>query len=200
MKTDSLLLIHCLILLKTNWLLKIMKFGILGAANIAIKVSKAIHLSEVSSVVAIASRDIEKSKKLIDGSKIPLDEDFFINNYRKKYKVVCPSNLDTNSIYIEYPRDKYTNFSGIRFYNTGCVNEFILNNSKIENIIELNFKTNSSQKPQLFLIHSYGKTLLDGITNNGKLTFKLPLIYAKKTGKIDWFLVLDGENKLQGFL
>ncbi|MEC4003988.1 hypothetical protein OX283_004920 [Flavobacterium sp. SUN052] len=64
--------------------------------------------------------------------------------------------------------------------------------------IAIDFKSTSSTKPQFFIIHSYGKTLLDGTISNGKITFILPEIYAKKTGKVDWFLVLDGENKLQG--
>ncbi|OHT47076.1 MULTISPECIES: Ig-like domain-containing protein [Flavobacterium] len=64
--------------------------------------------------------------------------------------------------------------------------------------IILDFKGNSSNKPKLFLIHSLGKTLLDGTIKNDKLTFILPRIYAEKAGHIDWFLAVNGENKLHG--
>ena len=39
--------------------------------------------------------------------------------------------------------------------------------------IALDFKVNSSNRPQLFLIHSLGKTLLDATVKNDKLTFAL---------------------------
>ncbi|WP_166926325.1 hypothetical protein [Flavobacterium poyangense] len=64
--------------------------------------------------------------------------------------------------------------------------------------IALDFTVNSSNQPKLFLIHSLGKTLLEGTIKNDKLTFILPKVYAKKSGRIDWFLVVNGENKLQG--
>ena len=64
--------------------------------------------------------------------------------------------------------------------------------------IELKFRTKLEARPQLFLIHSYGKTLLEGNLNKNKITFLLPGIYAKKTGKVDWFLVINGDKKLQG--
>lgn len=64
--------------------------------------------------------------------------------------------------------------------------------------IALKFKTKITNKPQLFLIHSYGKTLLTGSINNDKITFLLPSIYARKIGNVDWFLVEGGDKKLQG--
>ncbi|OXG06103.1 hypothetical protein B0A64_11975 [Flavobacterium araucananum] len=64
--------------------------------------------------------------------------------------------------------------------------------------IALDFKVNLSDQPKLFLIHSLGKTLLDGAIKNDKLTFILPKSYAKKSGRIDWFLIVNGDNKLQG--
>jgi hypothetical protein len=64
--------------------------------------------------------------------------------------------------------------------------------------ITLKFKTKSVDKPQLFLIHSYGKTLLEGNLNKDQITFLLPGIYARKTGKVDWFLIVNGEKKMQG--
>lgn len=64
--------------------------------------------------------------------------------------------------------------------------------------IALKFKTKSAIKPQLFLIHSYGKTLLDGTLIKDQITFLLPGIYARKTGNVDWFLIVDGNKKMRG--
>lgn len=58
------------------------------------------------------------------------------------------------------------------------------------NTIALAFTSKSEkEKPQLFIIHSYGKTLLDATFEKGNYVFKIPENYCKKTGTISWFLV-----------
>jgi hypothetical protein len=62
--------------------------------------------------------------------------------------------------------------------------------------IVLTFLSSSKiTKPQLFLIHSYGKTVLNTENNNGKLDYKIPAIYSLKTGVVSWYL-LEDQNKL----
>jgi D-xylose 1-dehydrogenase (NADP+, D-xylono-1,5-lactone-forming) len=71
-----------------------MNFGIIGAANIAIKVSKAINSTEKSKVVAIASRDIEKAKKFASENGIP--------NYFGSYEEILEFK-EVDAIYIPLP-------------------------------------------------------------------------------------------------
>lgn len=62
--------------------------------------------------------------------------------------------------------------------------------------IVLTFLSSSNTtKPQLFLIHSYGKTVLNTENNNGKLVYKIPAIYSLKTGVVTWYL-LEDQNKI----
>ncbi|WP_445453765.1 hypothetical protein [Flavobacterium sp. 25HG05S-40] len=63
------------------------------------------------------------------------------------------------------------------------------------NTIELGFYSKSEkEKPQLYLIHSYGKTLLDATFEKGNYVFKMPENYCQKTGTISWFLVNNNNN------
>lgn len=63
------------------------------------------------------------------------------------------------------------------------------------NWIALEFHPNAeSEKPQLFIIHSYGKTLLDATIEKGNYIFKLPENYCKKTGEVSWFLINKNET------
>jgi len=56
--------------------------------------------------------------------------------------------------------------------------------------IELEFSSTSiSEKPQLFILHSYGKTLLDASIEKGNFLFKIPKNYCQKTGEVSWFLI-----------
>ena len=67
------------------------------------------------------------------------------------------------------------------------------------NEVKIQFTSNSKTVvPQLYIIHSYGKTLLVGTYKNGKLTFKLPELYAKKTGTVSWFLIASEKTLAQG--
>lgn len=50
----------------------------------------------------------------------------------------------------------------------------------------------------LFLIHSYGKTLLQGKNLKGKLTFIVPPIYSAKTGLVSWYLIQNKKNVQSG--
>lgn len=65
--------------------------------------------------------------------------------------------------------------------------------------IKMEFSCDSkTTNPQLYIIHSYGKTLVEGMNKNGKLTFKIPELYAKKTGTVSWFLTTSGRTIAQG--
>ncbi|WPR72513.1 hypothetical protein SLW70_05075 [Flavobacterium sp. NG2] len=65
--------------------------------------------------------------------------------------------------------------------------------------IALTFSTPSkSNQPQLLLIHTYGKTVLNTENNNGKLVFKIPSIYSLKTGVVSWYLVENKKNVASG--
>jgi hypothetical protein len=67
------------------------------------------------------------------------------------------------------------------------------------NEIKIQFASDSkTTNPQLYIIHSYGKTLVEGISKNGKLTFKIPELYAKKTGAVSWFLIANEKTIAQG--
>ena len=67
------------------------------------------------------------------------------------------------------------------------------------NEVKLQFTSNSiTVVPQLYMIHSYGKTLITGNYKNGKLTFKLPALYSKKTGTVSWFLIVDEKTVAHG--
>jgi hypothetical protein len=62
--------------------------------------------------------------------------------------------------------------------------------------ITLSFSsTSKTAKPKLFLIHTYGKTVLDSQNNNGQITFKIPAMYCLKTGVLSWYLIQD-ETKI----
>lgn len=62
--------------------------------------------------------------------------------------------------------------------------------------IQLEFSSQSkTEKPALFLIHSYGKTLVEATLENGKYRFKIPMHYGRKTGVVSWFLI-NGSYKI----
>ena len=68
------------------------------------------------------------------------------------------------------------------------------------NQVKMEFTSKSKNtNPQLYIIHSYGKTLINGTYKNGKLSFILPEVYSKKTGTVSWFLIVDEETLAQGF-
>jgi hypothetical protein len=65
--------------------------------------------------------------------------------------------------------------------------------------IKIEFSTTSKTiQPQLFIIHSYGKTILSCTNKDGKLTFKLPDVFSKKTGYVSWFLIENNKNIFKG--
>jgi hypothetical protein len=64
--------------------------------------------------------------------------------------------------------------------------------------IAIEFKGSFENKPQLFIIHSYGKTLLEGVLKNDKIQFNLPENYTNKTGLVSWFLIENKEEKIKG--
>ena len=67
------------------------------------------------------------------------------------------------------------------------------------NKIEMTFLSSSkTTKPQLFIIHSYGKTIVEGKNSNGKITFTIPDVYTKKTGTVSWFLINNEKTMLNG--
>ncbi|MBP6754727.1 MAG: hypothetical protein KA210_01170 [Bacteroidia bacterium] len=66
-------------------------------------------------------------------------------------------------------------------------------------IIKIEFSTTSKTiQPQLFIVHSYGKTILNCTNKDGKLTFKLPDVFSKKTGFVSWFLIVNNKNIFKG--
>jgi hypothetical protein len=74
-----------------------------------------------------------------------------------------------------------------------------ISNFEAGNKIEIIFLTLSkTAKPKLFIVHDYGKTLLNGKNNNGKISFVLPDFYANKAGVVSWFLINNNKNCLKG--
>lgn len=65
--------------------------------------------------------------------------------------------------------------------------------------IEVVFYSKSqTEKPQLFIVHSYGKTLVESTFEKGKYFFKIPRNYTQKTGVVSWFLINGNERLNQG--
>lgn len=63
--------------------------------------------------------------------------------------------------------------------------------------IEFNSESKTTH-PQLYIIHSYGKTLIDGTYKNGLISFVIPKVYSDKTGTVSWFLIDNGETTTKG--
>jgi hypothetical protein len=72
------------------------------------------------------------------------------------------------------------------------------NNFIAGNPIRISFTGNSATKVQLYVIHSLGRTLLDGNFKNNKIAFDLPKVYCNKSGFVSWFLIENGEEKAHG--
>jgi hypothetical protein len=67
------------------------------------------------------------------------------------------------------------------------------------NPIEFKFYSKSeTEKPQLFIVHSYGKTLLESAFKKGNYSFKIPENYVEKTGIVSWFLINGNEKVVNG--
>lgn len=65
--------------------------------------------------------------------------------------------------------------------------------------ISLAFKSNSSDaQPILFIIHSYGKTVLTATKKNNIYFFELPQSFSLKTGTVSWFLILNSKTIQNG--
>ncbi|MBC5836936.1 hypothetical protein H8R25_03310 [Flavobacterium sp. F-392] len=65
--------------------------------------------------------------------------------------------------------------------------------------IALTFATASkTATAHLFVIHSYGKTLLTSQNINGQLVFHIPAIYCIKTGDFSWFLIQNNKTVVSG--
>lgn len=64
--------------------------------------------------------------------------------------------------------------------------------------ITIEFKGNFANKPQLFIVHSLGRTLLDGVLKKDTIQFNLPENYTNKTGLVSWFLIENNEEKAKG--
>lgn len=66
--------------------------------------------------------------------------------------------------------------------------------------IQLHFSSNTTtdEKAQLFIIHSYGKTIVEGQMTNGKIKFDIPKIYTQKTGVISWFFIHPNTTPTHG--
>ncbi len=67
------------------------------------------------------------------------------------------------------------------------------------NPIKLAFHSKlKTEAPQLFIIHSYGKTLLDATLERGNYIFTFPKNYCEKTGKVSWFLIRSNQSVQSG--
>lgn len=67
------------------------------------------------------------------------------------------------------------------------------------NPVEFSFYSKSeTEKPQLFIIHSYGKTLIESTFEKGNYVFKIPENYFQKSGIVSWFLINGNEKVLNG--
>jgi hypothetical protein len=67
------------------------------------------------------------------------------------------------------------------------------------NPMTLSFRTdNYNLKPLLFIVHSYGRTLIEGKLIINKYEFEIPETYSKKTGIVSWFLINNGSNVAKG--
>jgi hypothetical protein len=66
--------------------------------------------------------------------------------------------------------------------------------------IELTFSSSKIEKRQLFIIHSYGKTIIDGKNSDEKIIFTIPTVFTKKTGMLSWFLIEKERTVLSGTL
>lgn len=65
--------------------------------------------------------------------------------------------------------------------------------------IEIKFSSASKrEKPGLFIIHSYGKTLVESTFEKGNYVFKIPENYFQKSGIVSWFLINGNEKVLNG--
>lgn len=64
--------------------------------------------------------------------------------------------------------------------------------------ITLEFNGSFESKPQLYIIHSIGKTLLDGEFKNNSIQYHLPQNYTTKTGLVSWFLIENNTEKAKG--
>jgi hypothetical protein len=78
----------------------------------------------------------------------------------------------------------------VSFELVSKTNKFIAGKS-----IELAFYSKSEkEKPQLYIVHSYGKTILEASFEKGNYIFKIPKNYIQKTGDVTWFLINKNET------
>lgn len=64
--------------------------------------------------------------------------------------------------------------------------------------VSLTFDIEADKAPVLFVNHSYGSTLLQGVSGTNGFQYILPKGMAKKTGLVNWKLVLEGKILLKG--
>jgi hypothetical protein len=60
------------------------------------------------------------------------------------------------------------------------------------------YSKSQTEKPQLFIVHSYGKTLIESTFEKGNYIFKIPKNYTQKTGIVSWFLINQNEQLTNG--
>ncbi len=68
------------------------------------------------------------------------------------------------------------------------------------NPIVLTFATDAKTelRAKLFIIHTYGKTVLEATATKAHLSFRIPSIYCRKTGLVSWYLVHNQKTLNQG--
>jgi hypothetical protein len=65
--------------------------------------------------------------------------------------------------------------------------------------IEISFSSSNKIKelPVLVLNHSYGSTIIDAELKENKILFKIPIVFSKKTGILNWNLISNGISILK---
>ncbi len=65
--------------------------------------------------------------------------------------------------------------------------------------IDLSFSSSKSTKklPVLVLNHSYGITIVEAESKPNMITFKIPIVFSKKTGILNWILAFEGSSILK---
>ena len=67
------------------------------------------------------------------------------------------------------------------------------------NPIDLHFSsTTKTATATLFIMHSYGKTIVNASNKNGEIVFSIPAVYTTKTGLVTWYLIQNHQRKNTG--
>ena len=65
------------------------------------------------------------------------------------------------------------------------------------NEVALTFSTEDDKSPLLFINNSYGSTIISPENTATELVFKIPSVFSKKAGILNWTLIYEGKSKLK---